>query len=140
MYVSQCSWPFVSQRKHENKRGLYFWQLRKQYIFNMFFLRANFKKTSQQLKFFHFLPPVFPRPPLGNIIFLKNNKIYILLRFFCRRFSRDSPSEKYKFKYIYIYMCFWFSLSPIDFPAPSKKYMLKNKTYIFAVFLLPIFH
>jgi hypothetical protein len=78
--------------------------------FQHVFFRANFKTTSQQLKSFHFLPPVFPRPPLGNIIFLKNNKTYILLRFFCRRFSRDSPSEKYKFKYIYICLfpsCAW---------------------------------
>ena len=72
--------------------------------FQHVFFRANFKTTSQQLKSFHFLPPVFPRPPLGNIIFLKNNKTYILLRFFCRRFSRDSPSEKYKFKYIYMFV------------------------------------
>ena len=63
----KCSWPFVSQRKHENKRNLYVWQLRQQYIFNMSLPRASSKQASQQLKSFHFLPPIFPRPALQKI-------------------------------------------------------------------------
>ena len=144
--------PICFPKRHENRRGLYFWQWQENKTFLTCLFPGPAPKKHHNNSSLSICCRRFSRDtPSKNISLKKKN--YILVRvFFCRRFSRGQPFKNLSFKNIKL-ICFFFILFAATFPAtsPPKNISCKkkcgaectatsppknitNKTYIFSVF------